>query len=103
MKFGVDIDRVNDFEVYFLLTEDDRPYVASDDFISKSLGIEVKEYHQRLVEKVVNEVDHIVDVNEAYFNLKENDEVGKKLLIDKFKEEFVTELISLNLSQSESL
>lgn len=103
MKYDVVIDRVNNSEAYFLLAEDDRPYVASDDFISKSLSININEYHQRLVEKVINHVHHVVDADEVYFNLEEKDDDGEKLLIDKFKEEFVLELTSLNLSQEESL
>lgn len=99
MKINVEIERVNNSEAYFLLTKDGIPYISSDDFISKRFNIDIDVYHERLTEKVINHVDHIIDTGEAYFNLKENDVAGEKLLIDKFKEEFFLELVSLNLSQ----
>ena len=98
MKFSVSIGKVNNFEAYFLLVKDGKHCIIADNFISKNLNISIEQYHDRLTEKVINHVHHTIDTSEAYFDLRENDITGKKMLINKFKEEFVTELTSLNLS-----
>lgn len=81
---------------YFEIVKNNKTEVSSDFAVSNLLGIEEKEYRQRLI-KAFNR-SYTMDKGELYLTFDNLNNLNTEDLINKFKEEFFSELITAQLS-----
>lgn len=78
----------------FIVLQQNGKIHSSDWKIAEALGISLEQYISR-----ISKLDErfVLKDQYTYFNLEVSDEKNEKILVDKFKEEFVEELITLKL------
>lgn len=81
---------------YFKIIDSKNIEISSDFAVSALLGIEQEEYVSRLIKTFNN--SYTIKKRELYLTFDNLSSLSEKELIDRFKEEFFSELISAKLS-----